>query len=125
MTRTSRQTLGAAGEQVARRQLEQQGYIFVTANWRCPSGELDLVMRDNATLVFVEVKTRHGERLGAAEEAISAAQARRLLIAAETFLEGRPELARLLWRFDLVAVTLDSTGAIARMTHIEDAVRAD
>ncbi|MFN8594483.1 MAG: YraN family protein [Thermomicrobiales bacterium] len=123
MTRTSRQALGAAGEQVARRHLEQRGYQFVTANWRCPSGELDLVMRDGATLVFIEVKTRHGERLGAAEEAVSALQARRLLIAAETFLGGNPDLADLIWRFDLVAVTLTGTGAIARMTHIVDAVR--
>ena len=46
MTQTARQGLGAAGERLARRHLEQQGYTFTTANWRFPGGELDLVMRE-------------------------------------------------------------------------------
>ena len=61
MSRTARQGLGTAGESHARRHLEGQGYQFVTANWRCPFGELDLVMRDSDMLVFVEVKTRRGD----------------------------------------------------------------
>ena len=51
MTRTARQGLGAAGERLARRHLEDRGYRFVAANWRCLSGELDLVMRDGEVLV--------------------------------------------------------------------------
>ena len=123
MTRTARQGLGAAGELLARRHLEQIGYRFLAANWRCASGELDLVMQDGDILVFVEVKTRRGEGLGAAEEAISAAQARRLLIAAQLFCAERPELADHIWRVDLVAVTLTPRGTVARLSHISDAVR--
>jgi putative endonuclease len=122
---TARQGLGAAGEQLARRHLEGKGYGFVTANWRCPFGELDLVMRDGATLVFVEVKTRRGERLGAAEESVTSAQARRLLVAAEVFLAASPHLGDAIWRVDLVAITLDHCGAVARLNHLIDAVRAD
>jgi putative endonuclease len=124
VTRTARQGLGAAGEGIARRHLERLGYVFEDANWRCPAGELDLVMRDGEALVFVEVKTRRGERLGAAEEAVSAAQARRLLLTAQIYLERRPELAMRLWRIDLVAVTLAPAGAVDRLTHVVDAVRA-
>ena len=123
MTRTARQGLGAAGEGIARRHLEQLGYVFETGNWRCPPGELDLVMRDGEALVFVEVKTRRGERLGAAEEAVSATQARRLLLTAQQFLIERPDLADRFWRIDLVAVTLAPSGAIARLTHVVDAVQ--
>jgi putative endonuclease len=121
---TARQGLGAAGEGHARRYLERQGYRFLTANWRCPFGELDLVMRDGDMLVFVEVKTRRGERRGLAEESVTSAKRRRLLLAAQWFLSEHPELAASIWRIDLVAITLETSGAVARLTHIADAVRA-
>jgi putative endonuclease len=124
VTRTARQVLGAAGEQLARRHLEQRGYRFVTANWRRPYGELDLIMRDGDALVFVEVKTRHGERLVTAEESLTAAQARRLLLAAQSFLAERADLSGLFWRIDLVAVTLAPSGALTRLSHIVDAVHS-
>ena len=124
MTRTVRQELGAAGELFARRHLEHQGYRFVAANWRRPYGELDLIMRDGDVLVFVEVKTRSGERLGTAEESLTWAQARRLLRGAQTFLAEREDLATLFWRVDFVAITLAPTGAVSRLTHVVDAVRS-
>ena len=124
VTQTTRQVLGAAGEQFARRHLEQRGYRFVAANWRRPYGELDLIMRDGNVLVFVEVKTRRGERLVTAEESLTAAQARRLLHGAQSFLAERVDLASLFWRIDLVAITLAPTGVVTRLTHIVDAVRS-
>ncbi len=122
MTQTARQGLGAAGEQLARRHLEQQGYEFIAANWRRPYGELDLIMRDGDVLVFVEVKTRRSERFGSAEESVSPSQVARLLRAAESFLAEQPALADLFWRVDLVAVTLAPSGVISRLTHIVDAI---
>ncbi len=124
MTQSARQELGAAGELLARRHLERRGYRFVAANWRRPYGELDLIMRDGNVLVFVEVKTRSSERLVTAEESLSAAQARRLLLGAQSFLAERADLEGLFWRIDLVAVTLAPTGAVSRLTHIIDAVRS-
>ena len=124
VTQTARQVLGAAGEQLARRHLEQRGYRFVAANWRRPYGELDLIMRDGNVLVFVEVKTRRGERLVTAEESLTAAQARRLLRGAQFFLAEREELASLFWRIDLVAITLTPTGVVSRLSHIVDAVHS-
>lgn len=122
MPRTARQGLGAAGEGLARRHLEDLGYTFFAANWRYPGGELDLVMRDGDVLVFVEVKTRRGEHLGAAEESISAAQTRRLVRASQTFLAKQPDLAEAFWRIDLLAITLSPSGAVSRLTHIPNAV---
>ncbi len=122
MSSTGRRRLGDQGERHARRYLEAKGYAFVTANWRCPAGELDLVMRDGAEVVFVEVKTRRGEAAGRAEEAIGPGQGRRLLTAGEWFVAERPELADAVWRVDLVAITLDATGAVARLTHAVNAV---
>jgi putative endonuclease len=124
VTQTDRQELGAAGELLARRHLEQRGYRFVAANWRRPYGELDLIMRDGDVLVFVEVKTRRGERLVTAEESLTAAQGRRLLLGAQSFLAQRADLDGLFWRIDFVAVTLTTTGRLSRLTHIVDAVRS-
>ena len=119
---TPRRRLGTLGEAHARRYLAARGYQFITANWRCAAGELDLVMRDGDEVVCVEVKTRRGEGAGRAEEAISPAQGRRLLAAAEWFLTERPELGDLIWRIDLVAITLDARGAVSRVTHWPNAV---
>lgn len=124
MSRTARQGLGTAGEALACRRLEQLGYTLMAANWRCPSGEIDLIMRDGDIVVFVEVKTRRGEQLVGAEDALSAAQARRLLLAAQLFLAKYPELGDVFWRVDLVAITLSASGAVARFNHLPDAVRA-
>ena len=124
VTQTARQELGAAGEQLARRHLEKKGYRFVAANWRRRYGELDLIMRDGDALVFVEVKTRRGERIVTAEESLTPAQSRRLLLAAQSFLAEREDLIGLYWRIDLVAVTLTPAGAVSRLTHIVDAVRS-
>jgi putative endonuclease len=121
---SARQGLGAAGERHARRHLEQQGYQFIAANWRCQFGELDLVMRDGEMLVFVEVKTRRGERMGGAEESVTQVKARRLLMAAQTFLTNNRHHAAAIWRVDLVAITLGASGAVTRLTHYVDAIRA-
>ena len=123
MPRTARQGLGTAGERLARHHLEELGYMFVAANWRFPGGELDLVMRDGDVLVFVEVKTRRGEHLGAAEESVSAAQTRRLVRASQMFLASHPDLADAFWRIDLLAITLSPSGAVSRLTHIPNAVQ--
>lgn len=122
MSATPRAKLGRSGEAVARSFLERKGFDFLAANWRCRSGELDLVMREDETLVFVEVKTRHGEDAGRAEEGLSIAQGRRILTAAEWFIGEHPELEAAIWRVDLVAVTLDANGAVERVTHWTDVV---
>lgn len=117
-----RQTFGRSGEDLARSFLEELGYRFVTANWRTRSGELDLVMRDQDVLVFVEVKTRRGEGAGRAEEGISPAQGRRILTTAELFVMKHPDLQISAWRVDLVAVTFERGSDPARITHWQDVV---
>ena len=122
MTKTTRQGLGDAGEALARRSLEQKGYHCLARNWRCPAGEIDLVMRDGDVVVFVEVKTRRGARRGTAEESITAAKSGRLLRAAQLFLVERPDLGDAYWRVDVVAITLTPAGAVARVSHLIDAI---
>lgn len=122
MTVTPRRGLGTAGEGHARRHLEAKGFGYVESNWRCRSGELDLVMRDGDEIVFVEVKTRRGEAMGTAEAGVSPAQTRRLLRAAGLYIALHPDIGDPVWRIDLVAITLDPSGAVSRLSHISNAI---
>ncbi len=122
-----RRRLGTAGESYARRYLEARGYRFVTAQWRGAGCELDLVMWHGDELVFVEVKTRRGESHGRAAESVTTRQAKALIRGAEAYVQvlnaaGDPEPV---WRIDLVAVTLESSGRVADVTHIENAFVID
>lgn len=116
--------VGRNGEAFVLRYLTGKGYRSVDANWRCPHGELDLVMLDGEDLVFVEVKARSTSLAGAAEESISPAKARKLLIAGETYVSEHPEQAERMWRIDLVAITVDRSGEVNRVTHVQNAVVA-
>ena len=122
-----RRLLGTAGELHARRYLEARGYRFVASQWRGAGCELDLVMRDGDELVFVEVKTRRGEQYGRAAESVTARQVRALIRGAEAYVQTL-ELAagpEPVWRIDLVAVTLDASGRVADVTHVENAFVID
>lgn len=120
--RTPRQRLGDFGERHAARLLEGRGHRIIARGWRCPAGELDLVTLDGAELVFVEVRTRRGERLGTPEESIDARKAARLLALGDHFLAAHPDHDTRIWRIDLVAIVLDPAGRIIRATHHENAV---
>ena len=124
MTPTARRKLGDFGESHARRFLEDRGYMFVAANWTCGAGELDLVMRHGDELVIVEIKTRRGEEMGRAEEAITPRKAARLLATAEWFLAEHPAIGDPIWRIDLIALTLDGAGRLCRTSHIVNAIHA-
>ncbi len=102
-------------------ELERRGFSLIETNWRCQAGELDAVMRDGEELVFVEVKTRLGASHGSAEEAMSAAKARKLSLAAEWYLSEHADLGDPIWRIDLVAITIDREGNVIRFTHIANA----
>ena len=124
-TAHDRRALGRFGEDHARRYLEARGMRFVERNWSCQIGEIDLVMRDGDGIVFVEVKTRHGERMGRAEEAVSQRQAMGLLETGEWYVEEHPDVADLIWRCDIVAVTLDRSHRVVSVRHHRNAVVTD
>jgi len=102
-------------------ELQRRGFELIEINWRCQFGELDAVMRDGDEVIFVEVKTRVGASRGSAEEALTAAKARKLALAAEWYLSEHPELGDPIWRIDLVALTLDQAGDVVRLTYIANA----
>ena len=92
--------------------LARRGLKILARNYRCRGGEIDLVCRDGATLVFVEVRLRTHGGFGAAAESITTAKQRRIALAARHYLAGKPLPA---CRFD--AVLLDG----ANIDWIRDA----
>jgi putative endonuclease len=99
---------GATGEKMAARFLRQQGYKILYRNFRGRSGgEIDIVCRDDDTLVFVEVKTRGSEDFGRPFETIARDQKRRISLGALAWLRmlNDPDI---LFRFDVVEVVMHS-----------------
>lgn len=93
---------------------------MIAQNWRCSSGEIDLIMRDGTTLVFVEVRTRRSAVNGLAEESVTPAKQRRLIALAQLYLDRHPAEAAA-WRIDVVAVQLP-LGRTARIRHLRHAI---
>ncbi len=100
---TSRVSLGKSGEDLACQELERRGYAILARRYRSRSGELDIVARDGRTLVFVEVKARHGSAFGGAAEAVTAWKRRRIAHLALEYLT-RHRLSGCPCRFDVVSV---------------------
>ena len=116
-----RQQVGERGEEVAAAFLRRQGYEILTRNWRCPTGEIDIVAREGECLAFVEVRARRGERYGTAEESITAAKKAKLVELAQTYLQ-EAGLEQAVWRIDVVAIDLNWCGQAKRLNLIRYAV---
>lgn len=106
-----RRALGVAGEDRAAAWYLEHGYALVERNWRCREGELDLVVRRGAELVFVEVKTRRSDRFGTPAEAVTPLKQRRLRVLASRYLQQTDARAASL-RFDVVAILADRLDVI-------------
>ncbi len=86
--RPDSQELGRHGEDIAERWYVDRGYQVVARNWRCNSGELDLVLTDQTQLIFCEVKTRTTDQYGSGFEAVTADKQRRVRALALEFLRA-------------------------------------
>lgn len=105
--RTDAQCRGDAAEARAFAHLVAHGLVPVARNVRFKVGELDLVMRDGATLVFVEVRRRRHAGWGDALASIDHGKARRIARAAEAFLQRHAAWSSSPCRFDVVAFDAD------------------
>ena len=95
----NRRASGQLGEDLALAYLKARGLTLLERNFRCRMGEIDLVMRDGASIVFVEVRLRTPGAYASAAESIDAHKQKRLVAAASLYLAGRAEAP---CRFDCV-----------------------
>jgi putative endonuclease len=123
MSSDLRQHIGRLGEALALEHLERLGFRVLAQNHRTRFGELDLIVCDDARIVFVEVKTRRVDAsAGSALESVPPRKQRQVRgMAAAWLVEStdRPRSRDL--RFDVVAVTVDDHGRLVRLDHLEAA----
>jgi putative endonuclease len=96
-------TTGKSGEELAQDFLEKNGYKILARNYKTKLGEIDIVARDKDTLCFVEVKTRHSDRYGLPQEAVSDSKQRQISKVALTYLKENRLLDKKA-RFDVVSI---------------------
>jgi putative endonuclease len=107
MTDDRRQILGISGEDAACAELERRGYAILARRYRTRFGEIDIIVRDGGTIVFVEVKARMGEEFGGGAAAITRWKQRRVTQMAVDYL-SRHRLHDCPCRFDVVTVDFNA-----------------
>lgn len=118
---TGRAVRGAAVEAAAQAHLRDAGLRPVTTNARYRGGEIDLIMRDGDVVVFVEVRYRANDRFGGGAASVDGRKRRKLVLAAQLFLQSHPWLAEQPCRFDVV----EGSGDPPQLNWLRDAFRLE
>lgn len=118
-----RQRIGKLGEAEAARRFAQAGLTILALNWRCRSGEIDMIAQEGETIVFVEVRSRgsaSGARFGTAAESVDGRKQMKIRSVAQTYLRQH-QLQQCRLRFDVVAITIGRSDHIESYRHYEAA----
>jgi len=99
--------VGSRGEDLATAFLERKGFAIIERNFRCKSGEIDIVAREGSTLVFIEVKSRKTLSYGVPQLAVTPFKQRQISKAALTWLARNNQHDKPA-RFDVLAILLSS-----------------
>ncbi|CAH1197869.1 hypothetical protein PAECIP111893_01029 [Paenibacillus plantiphilus] len=118
-----RRLLGRRGEDAAVERLISLGYHISDRNWRCRSGELDIVASYNGIVVFIEVRTRtEGGRFGTAAESVDLRKQHQVIATSQVYMLANKLSQAAAIRFDVMAVTIErSSDQIIAINHIEGA----
>ncbi|UCH33048.1 MAG: YraN family protein [Armatimonadota bacterium] len=116
----SRRELGRIGEDIAARYLQSRGYAILERNYRTKLGEIDIVARHGADLVFVEVKSRTPSDTFAPAESVTHAKRDKLVKLAQVYMASRARREERC-RFDVVEVTLTEVGSAVDVRVVEGA----
>lgn len=97
-------TPGQIAENKAAKYLIKQGLIMIQRNFHCRYGEIDLIMQDQETLVFVEVRFRHNSNYGGSAESITFSKQTKLIKTAQNYLM-KNKLGDVACRFDVIGLS--------------------
>lgn len=117
-----RKDAGENGENAALTHLQQAGLKLISKNYRFRGGELDLVMLEKQTLVFIEVRFRRNRDFGGALASVTAKKQQRMMLTAQHFLQSHPEYQSLRARFDVVS--LEGSRTNTTLQWVRDAFSA-
>ncbi|MSS46433.1 YraN family protein [Cutibacterium sp. WCA-380-WT-3A] len=114
--RGGRPAFGAWGEDLAAQYVQSLGWTIIARNWACDAGEIDLIARDDQTVVFIEVKARSGTGFGDPLESITTAKVRKLHELALTWLVEHDEGVHSV-RIDAIGIVVHP-GIEPAVTHV-------
>lgn len=117
-----RKTRGSQAEQLAAQYLTEQGYTILERNWRCSSGELDIIACTEHVVVIVEVRSRRAGSFshGSPIESVTARKIKQVRDTAKVYLY-RASRSSAKIRFDVIGIILSPDGSAERMDHIMEA----
>ena len=101
--RAPEQSTGSQAEQRAALFLHQQGLVIRAKNYRCKAGEIDLIMQQGDTLVFIEVRLRSHRQFANAAESVTFSKQRKIIKTAQFYLQHHQLTDKINCRFDVIA----------------------
>ena len=105
---TDKKISGDQAENTACEYLQAQGLQLIERNFLCKRGEIDLIMKQADTTIFVEVRYRRNDHFGSSAESVDWRKQAKLLATAEHYLQSHPKAAKGACRFDVVALTMQN-----------------
>jgi len=120
MTKEHATRLGAHAEDLAADYLHKQGLTLLKHNYRCRGGEIDLIMQDKNTIVFIEVKSRSPSSYSTPLESVTYQKQQKIIHAAKHFIQANRIKANTLLRFDVVGI-VQTTDKDAKINWIQNA----
>lgn len=124
LTKAKHLLTGEAAEKNACQYLLEQKLTLVSKNFRSKFGEIDIIMQDQQTLVFVEVRYRKNDKFGSGAESITTTKQRKLIKTASLYLLQHPKANTLSIRFDVVSMAPQSNSTKMKIDWIKDAFQA-
>ena len=100
--------IGYIGEEIASNYLKKNNYIIIERNYRCKSGEIDIVAKEKNTIIFIEVKTRTNKKYGMPIDAVNKIKQKHLASAINYYLYNKRVLDSDV-RFDVIEVILENS----------------
>lgn len=120
----SKRHFGAVIEQEVLHYLEKKGLKLIQRNFSCKMGEIDIIMQERNSIVFVEVRYRKNNNFGSGAETITHRKQQRIIKTAHFFLLKNPKLATFPCRFDVVSVQPDLNNQYNEIHWIPNAFEA-
>lgn len=113
-------TIGNYGEQLARKHLKESGYTILDRNFKCKTGEIDIIAKKYNTITFVEVKSRYNRLYGNPCESVNYIKKLRIYKAAQFYII-KNNLTNFDFRFDVIEIAFNYNNNDNTLNHIENA----
>jgi len=124
LLKRSESPIGESGETLAAKFLREEGLEILAVNYWTKAGEIDIIAKEDDTLVFVEVKTRSSTHVAQPEHAVTKKKQRTINRVAEAYMRKNGLLHKVNARFDIVSVVKDEGGALIVEKHARRAFEA-